>query len=507
MPHRLLCLLPFLACCPVDAAGDRLRIGVYALPPGMGNPHTQADIPGTFIWPAVLEPLTVVDADGEVRPHLARAWQALDETTWRFELRRDVRFSNGERLDAEAVAATVEWLLGPEGRRLIVHQEVANVARVETPDAHTVVIHTAEPDAMLPRNLSVVRITPPRYWAEVGPAGFARAPVGTGPYEVVRWGDSRVTMRRHPGAWRPAQIDELEFIALPEAPSRVQGIQSGALDIAMQLGPDDGPAIRAAGATLETRPMGSVMGLSFITTRPSPLTDRRVRLALNLAVDRELMVREIFHGTTEVADQHASPLAFGFHPELEPYPHDPDRARELLAEAGYPEGFRFTAQVVVGAGAGDSAVYQYVAAELRRIGVDMQLRVMPTPVLLRNIYEGTWLGEAFGMNFSNSPYLDGWKPFRLHSCLWMQPWFCPEDLTDAILEARTTFDLEAREARVRELVAEYHERVPMLLLYRIKGYDAVAPRVRGYRNVMGVIDFQALHLAEEDRTERRSRRR
>jgi peptide/nickel transport system substrate-binding protein len=480
------------------AAGERsLHIGVYAFPPGLGNPHSQTNLPAIFIWPAVLEPLTVMGADNELQPHLALDWEALDEFTWRFTLRRNVRFSNGEPFNAAAVVRTLEWLRTPQAATMMLAGETANLASATAIDEHTVEIRTHTPDAMLPRAMSVVRMVAPEYWQQVGPAGFARQPIGTGPFEVVRWGDTQVEMRAWSGSWRAPRIDRLVFSELPDAPSRVQGLQSGALDIALQLSPDDGPAVRAAGAQLIPRAAGSVLGLSFITTRPSPLSDPRVRRALNMAIDRERIVAELFHGTTHIATQHASRHAFGHHPDLTGYPYDPEGARRLLAEAGYPEGFTFTAQVVIGAGANDSAMYQQLAAELRLIGVHLELRIMPTQVLLRNIFTGDWVGHAFGMDFGSAPFLDGWRPFRMHSCLWSVPWFCDESLTPLIEQVRTSFDLDERRELLHRLLEAYHAAAPSLPVYEVVGYDAVAARVRNYRNVLGVINFDELEIVAD----------
>lgn len=484
-------LMPWVA-----LAERSLTIAVYAFPPGMGNPHSQTNLPAIFIWPAVLEPLTVLDHEGTLQPSLAVAWQALDELTWRFQLRENVTFSNGEPFDAETVVATFEWLATPAAAPMMMAGEMRNIAGARAISSHEVEISTHTPDAMLPRALSVLRMVPPRYWQEVGPAGFARRPVGTGPFLVEEWGQTRVRMRAWPGSWRPPRVERLEFLELPEAPSRVQGIQSGALDVALQLSPDDGRAVAAAGATLIPRPAGSILGLSFVLTRPSPLDDPRVRLALNMAVNREEIVRELFHGTTYVATQHASRHALGYHPGLSAYPYDPEAARALLAEAGYPDGFTFVAQVVVGAGANDSAMYQQVAASLREIGVTLQLQVMPTQVLLRNIFTGEWRGQAFGMDFGSAPFLDGWRPFRIHSCLWSRPWFCDESLTPLIESVRTTFDLELRLERLHRLLEAYHEAVPSLPVYEVMGYDAVSSRVRNYRNAFGVINFHELELVD-----------
>ena len=480
---------------PADATEKTLRVGLYAFPPGMGNPFSQTNLPAILVWPAVMEPLTVTQPDGSIGPLLAVSWESVDKRTWRFELRRDVWFSNGEPFDAEAVVATFDWLKTDAARTMMMSSEMANIAGARALGSHLVEITTHEPDAMLPRALSVLRIVPPRYWSETGPAGFARMPVGTGSFIVKEWGRTRIVMQANPDSWRPPRLDRIEFFELPETPARLQGMQSGALDIALRFSPDDAPALESVGARLIASPTGSVYGISFITNRASPLDDRRVRLALNMAVDREQIVRELFHGTTEIATQHVSRFAFGYAPELEPYPYDPEAARKLLREAGYPDGFRFVAQVVVGALANDSLVFQQIAASLREIGVTLELHVMPTQILLRNIFTAEWRGHAFGMDYGASPFLDGWRPFRMHSCLWPQPWFCDESLTPLILEVRHEFDLERRADLMKQLLAAYQEAAPALMVYEGRSYDAVAGHVRHYQNAFGVINFHRIEVA------------
>jgi peptide/nickel transport system substrate-binding protein len=497
----LTALLAWLAAPAALLAGQptpagRLDIAVYAFPPGLGNPHTQTNLPAIFLWPAILEPLTVIAEDGTVAPALGLSWQRVDELTWRFELRPGVRFSNGEAFDAQAAAATLEFLRSPAAAGMMVAGEVAHIARTRVHAPLVLDVITHGPDPLLPRSLAVVRMVPPQYWREVGPAGFARLPVGTGPFRVRSWGATRIELEAWQGSWRTPRVQALVFHELPEAPSRVQAIRAGAVDIAVQLGPDDEPALRAAGARLVSRPTGSVLGLSFLLTRPGPLQDLRVRRALNLAVDRRQIVLHLLGARTEVASQHASRHAFGHHPSLSPYAYDPEAARALLAEAGYPEGFRLTAEVAIGVGANDAAVYQQVAAELSRIGVELDLRSIPIQLLVSRLFTGDWRGEAFGMGYDAAPHLDGWRPFRQHSCLWVRPWFCDPALTGLVEAVSASGDLQARTEAMHRLLEAYHAAMPSLPLYEVVGFDAVGPRVRNYRNVFGVINFHELDLLE-----------
>jgi peptide/nickel transport system substrate-binding protein len=472
-----------------------LRVAVYALPPGLGNPYTGTGMPSVLTWPAIFETLTLMDADGRLQPMLATAWARRDPTTWRFELRRGVAFSNGEPFDAAAVAHALDYVASAEGRATPVGRDLAVIAAHRVLDAHAIEIVTREPAPLLPELVSSLRVVAPAQWRRLGPAGFAAAPVGTGPYVVERWRGAQVRLTRNPHAWRPPRLDRLEIVELPDAASRVQGIQSGRIDVAVQLGPDDEEPLRAAGAQLVARPAGGVLTLQFITERAgSPLRDVRVRRALNLATDREKIARVLFRGRTVAASQPAARQAFGYDPTLAPWPHDPALARRLLAEAGHADGLALTAEVVIGAGANDSLAYQSVAADLRAVGVRLTLRTIPASVLMRNLFAGGWRGDAFGMDYGSLPTLDALRPFRLHSCLWPKPWYCDPELVPLIKAARVELDEGRRLELTREVVRRSRDRASALFLHEITSFDALGPGVRDYRNAFGVIDYAVLDV-------------
>jgi peptide/nickel transport system substrate-binding protein len=472
-----------------------LRVAVYALPPGLGNPYTGTGMPSVLTWPAIFETLTLMGADGRLQPMLATAWGRRDPTTWRFELRRGVTFSDGEPFDAAAVAHALDYLATPEGKATPVGRDLAVIAAHRVLDDHAIEIVTREPVPLLPELVSSLRVVAPAQWRRLGPAGFAAAPVGTGPYLLERWQGAQVRLVRNPHAWRRPQLDRIEIVELPDAASRVQGIQSGRIDVAVQLGPDDEEPLRAAGAQLLARPAGGVLTLQFITERAgSPLRDVRVRQALNLATDREKIARVLFRGRTVAASQPAARQAFGYDPSLAPWPYDPAAARRLLAEAGHADGLALTAEVVIGAGANDALAYQSVAADLRLVGVTLTLRTIPTSVLMRNVFAGGWRGDAFGMDYGSLPTLDALRPFRLHSCLWPKPWYCDPEIVPLIKAARVELDEGRRLELTREVVRRSRDRASALFLYEIMSFDALAPRVRDYRNTFGVIDYAALDV-------------
>ncbi|HSN69895.1 MAG TPA: ABC transporter substrate-binding protein, partial [Steroidobacteraceae bacterium] len=232
-----------------------LRVGVTILPPSWGNPYMGNGTPGTIVWYALFDALTRIGANGELEPALATDWEPVGPLAWQFELREGVRFSNGRPCDADAVVATLEWLRSPEGARTVIGNELRGVSAVHAPDAATVLIETSEPDAILPKRLASVMIVEPQAWRELGPDGFARSPIGTGPFVLETWGerDKRSVFRANPDSWRAPQIDTVVFQALPDYAVRLKALLSGEVDVT-DTAVDDLPLIEHRGLTSVSAP-------------------------------------------------------------------------------------------------------------------------------------------------------------------------------------------------------------------------------------------------------------
>ena len=166
---------------------------------------------------------------------------------------------------------------------------------------------------------------------------------------------------------------------MPNPSARLQGLLSGRLHVAMVLGPDEISLVESAGHSMSVQPDTSMIVLAFNLARPSPLHDVRVRHALNHAVNKQAIVDGLLAGQSRVSTQTASAVAFGFDPNLKAYEYDPDLARDLLADAGYPDGFTMIAEVLNVTSSFAGPAYQQVVADLARVGVDVELRAIPVP--------------------------------------------------------------------------------------------------------------------------------
>ncbi len=477
-------------------ADDTLRLGVYSLPRGLGNPHSSTAGSEMYTWAAIFDSLTRIDAKARVIPWLATRWEPLDQLTWRFQLRRDVTFSNGELFDADAVVAALGYLISEQAAGESVAREFVVVAGVRKVDPYTVEVTTKTPVIILPALMAGLRIPAPQQWQRLGPKGFARQPVGTGPYRVESWSAARVKLRAFPGSWRPAKIGRVDIYEILDPSSRLQGLLAGQLDIVLALTADDVPLIEKNGAVAYVDDGAGVSGLSFITVKDGPLQDVRVRQALNYAVDKNAIVEVLLGGHTRPAGQPAPHNGTGYNPMVQPYPYDPGKARALLKEAGYPNGFDFVAEVVPSGPTVPTPMYGILAQQLADVGVNMEVRAIPTSQIIIKAVTGTFDGAAFSMEFDFAPTLDPQRSLGMHSCLRAVPWHCDQEVMPLIEASRNEFDADKRAAILREIMRVYHNTAPMLYLYESVHFDGLSARVRNYRPVNRVINYEELQLAD-----------
>lgn len=495
-------LLAAPATMAIAAGGGTLRYGITVVPPTYGNPYGGNGTPGTLIWYALFDALTRLDDEGHLAPALALRWEAVSPTEWHFELRPGVRFSNGRVADAEAVAATFEWLGSEAGRRTVIGNELRNVTRVEVRGPRTLAFHTGRPDAALPARLAAVLIVEPASWAELGPAGFAKQPVGTGPFALVDWGerDKRAVLRANPDSWRAPRLDRLEFRVMPDNAVRLQALVAGEIDLS-DAAVDDLPYLRARGLRSAHAPAMQVMSIALITGtgQPSPLADPRVRRALNHAVDKQVIADKLLGGLGRPAGQPASHVTVGYDPQLLPYRHDPALARRLLSEAGYADGFALDIDVVVTSAGGDGAIYQVVQQDLNDVGVRTTLRARTFGDWLRNYLSGAWKADAFGLSWNSAPYNDVTRPMEYFSCRKRNPFFCDPVLADRLETVNEEFDPERRAALLRELSRAYREAAPAIFLVETVDVFAMDAGVGGFKIANRVPVYEDLLWTRQSR--------
>jgi peptide/nickel transport system substrate-binding protein len=286
----------------------------------------------------------------EYKAQLATAWRWVDERTLELELRRGVKFHNGEEFDADDVVYTLNYVSNPANRSTT-QSNVNWIERAEKVDQFKVRIITKRPfPAAIEYLAGPIVIHPNQYYEQVGPKGMNEKPVGTGPYRVVEHQIGRsITLQRNPDYFRDgpkpaATIERIVIRFIPDRQTQVAEMLSGGLDFVMNVAPDQAQQMRAvptlqvvAGATMR------IVFLNMATSERAPaaqLRDVRVRRAIAHAIDRQTMARELVGPGSQVINAICFPSQFGCDDsKAAVYDYNPAKARQLLAEAGFPNGF------------------------------------------------------------------------------------------------------------------------------------------------------------------------
>ena len=473
------------------AEGDRpdiLRVGVSHFPPGRGHPYSGIFVPGLYAWSAIYDSLTRMTHKGTLEPWLATSWESVNNVTWRFTVRDGVEFANAEPFDAYAVVNAIKFLIG-DGATTHLGRELIGLKGAHAVDSRTVDIVLTTANPLLPRDISYMMIPAPRAWTELGPQSFVDKPIGTGPYAAQSWDSARAAFEAAPSSWRRAPSDRLEILALPEPTARVQGVRAGTLDLIVDIAPEDETALVAGGGKLVPLPFPGVWAIMLNSVKDTPTKDPRVRQALNYAVDKQTIIDTLLNGATVIASQPASRADLGYADDVAPYPYDPDRAKELLKEAGYPDGFDMIMEAITGAGANDALVSQQVAADLARVGVNVEVRPLNLAQLSRRVQSGEWDGTAFPMSFFTTTF-DATRPLRRNSCLWHAPWYCDEDIMPTLVAALEESDLTKRMELTQTVMRRAHEQAQAIFLYEGLGFMGIGPRIETVEAQIGYIIYE-----------------
>lgn len=489
-----LAIAPFIA----PAGAEIVRLGASTPSPSRGAPYTQ--YLGGGVKSSVYDGLTQISSQGKVEPALALEWTMPAPTRWRFTLRPGVIFQNGERFDADSVAANFQYLKSEAAQAFYVAREMSNVVDVRPIDRLAIEFDLRQPDPLFPQRLSLVSMVEPRAWAALGPDGYAAAPVGTGPFRVTDWGTgaNQVILEAFDKSWRrSASVDKIEMITIPNTTSRFQALMSGRIDIAVAMDPDTVAAADQAGLKTLLRPRPLVLAFAYKTLRNerSPLGDARVRRALNYAVDKQSIADNLLLGTAVVASQEVTQTVTGYNPKISVYPYDPDKARGLLREAGFGEGFALTFAVFGGQVSGDTLIFQRVSQDLAKIGVRLDLRMLPFSDFSRRRASGDWDGiDGVSTVWSSLTLFDALFNLDKLTCRLPDAVFCDAALIDPIDRARIELDPARRTELLQDLMARVHDLAPSLLLFENADIVQVRPHIQNYGTRSDGILFDQLHI-------------
>ncbi len=459
-----------------------------ALVQGIVNPH-----------PQIHDSLFVVATDGTLEPGLALEAEPISETVWRIHLRPNVVYSNGRPFTAEAVVKTIDYLQSDAARRFVISGETRKIKSIRAADDLTLEVETTAPDVLLPRRFGTILMPDPWLYEELGPEEFSLAPVGTGSYVVDDWNLSAQTpiLKANRESWRPPlTFHTIELRIVKDAATQIQALLTGEVDIGYNFGVIELDLLRANGFNITTRPGGQVTSIALSNLREdSPFQDQRVRQAINYAVDKRAISDIIMLGTTTPAGQPGVPGMTGFNPDVEPYPYDPVKSRELLRAAGYEDGFAFRADVLIAGGVVEAAtMYQKIAQDLAAVGIQFEPHPVQGAQWIAKYFSGEWgEADAISATWNGASYWDVIRAIEIFSCNKPTPFFCVPEMMPRIDATHGMFDPAKRERALQALSKEVHDLAPSLFLVPL--VDVVAASGR-----LGPLHYRHKQLAMEKLT-------
>ncbi|MBI4205783.1 MAG: ABC transporter substrate-binding protein [Betaproteobacteria bacterium] len=468
-------LVAFISSWTTCIAAAELRIGLSADVTTM-DPHFVAAQPNLTAQKHVFDSLVRIDERGRPITGFA-SWRTIDATTWEFKLRQGVRFHDGTELTTEDVAFSLERPLTIQGSPGGFATYVRPIIARQIVDRYTIHLKTALPHGAVPEDLAEVLIVSKRAAARATGADFdsGKAAVGTGPYKLVRFSrGSRIELIRHDAYWdgRPPW-DKVTLHIMPSDPVRTASLLSGELDAIEHVPTADlarlrkNPAFRLEQTVswrtillhvdqYRDQPPG-VTSKSGRQLAQNPFKDVRVRRALSRAINRQAIAERVMEGLALPAANVVSPSVFGHDPAVKPEPYDPQGARKLLNEAGYPDGFALTLATPNNRYINDEQVAQAVAQMLTRIGIATKVEALPLSV---------YLGRARNREFGVA--LLGWGSLAADLALrslagtpdpgkgygaWNWSGYASPRLDELIAQSLSTVDPAKREALARSASA------------------------------------------------------
>lgn len=472
-------------------AGDQPATLVVAIPAYVDSfdPTNHRSRLTQVVLKNVYESLTSRDAGVEGQPLLARQWESLDPLTWRFGLKRGVRFHDGREFSSRDVKFTLDRVTRPgglEGRDSPRKELFKPIEAIETPDALTVLIRTGRPWPILPMMLSLQEIMPDGSAPdrEGAAPGFSMA--GTGPFKLVEaTAGQEIVLERFDEYHSPqplgsvsgaVPVERLIFRVIPRKVDQIAGLKAGDVDLMFGVPPSAAGILAAIpGIHLVSRPATRSYFAEINCLKP-PFDDRGIRQALNHAVDMADLVEHVLGGHGVVLSTVLLPNAFGFNDQLPVYRHDLRRAEQLLTAGRYPAN----RPVVVFSNEEDREAANIIALFLTKAGLRVKVQVQEQ---YRPTETGRWAEwDIFVGSWGNSTLdpMDILVPKFKCGGHGNFSGYCNEKVDELLGDAERAADLDIRGARYREVQQLIHDDAPMIFGYAPEELYGLRDRIKNF---------------------------
>ena len=437
----------------------------------------------------VFESLVDVDHQGKPMPGLALSWKPVNDLTWEFTLRRGVAFHDGEAFNADTVLFNLDrffrrnldkWGVKDVAAGTSFEKVYPFVTRWEKVDDHTVRIHISEPAANLWDSIGREPLVPRVWTVKNGVDALNERPVGTGPWKLVEWKrKNHMSFERNERYWggRPS-FKHLRFVVIPEAAARIAALRAGQVGLIEAVPPLDAgvlgrePSLRVVSAVqkLACRVYLNGRGKDAYESggRDGAFADPKVRMALNLAVNREAIVQKIFQGLAIINASPVATVAYGYAAQ-EAYPFDPVRARALLAEATGKTGAPSLELLFPTKHYGQAfdETVPAVVEMLRDVGVQVNVKSLDFGTLLQTLTKGTLPPNGGFAACRTSNNLDADDFVRDWATTTLVNWTpYPPELMKLYEGTRRQVDAKKRLALLADLQRRVRDWAPVISLYQ-----------------------------------------
>lgn len=448
------------------------------------DPHKGTDIPSANVYHGkIYEGLVKQDKDMKVQPALAEDWKQIDDLTWEFYLREGVTFHDGAPFNAEAVKKNFERILdddiaSPRKKLFAMIEEMTVV------DEHTIQFKTSYPFAPLLSNLAHYSggIISPKAIDEHG-TELGQHPSGTGPFKFENWiPGQEIELVKNENYWGDEpKVDSVVFQVIPEDATRVSLVETGDSHVA-----DPVPVTEIA--RVESSPnmdlvRSPALGIDYIgfNLNKEPFDNKLVRQAINYAIDTDIILEGVYNNVGTKAEGPMGPGVWGYSENVEGYGYDLDKAKELLKEAGYENGFKTS--IWTNDNKERIDVAEVVASQLKGIGIDVEIKVMEWGSYL----EATANGEhdMFILGWSNMTGDADYNQYFLfhseaHGTVGNRTFYTNETVDELINKGRQESDPEKRLQYYEEAQKIEVDDAPMIFLRNDENIAAVGKNVKGF---------------------------